>query len=91
MQQYCQCVSCATKTTEEKNYSTPEGEALAIAWCTQKARLFLLASKNLTSLRATGLLQTFSATISFVTSTSTYLQLKRKDIDVWLPHQVRQR
>ena len=35
-------------TSAEKNYSTLEGEALAIAWCLKKARLFLLGCENLT-------------------------------------------
>ena len=43
-------VLCGSRhlTAAEKNYSTLEGEALAIAWCLRKARLFLLGCKNLT-------------------------------------------
>uniref|UniRef100_A0A0P4VNI8 Reverse transcriptase n=1 Tax=Scylla olivacea TaxID=85551 RepID=A0A0P4VNI8_SCYOL len=43
-------VLCGSRhlTAAEKNYSTLEGEALAIAWCLKKARLFLLGCKNLT-------------------------------------------
>ena len=35
-------------TSAEQNYSTLEGEALAIVWCLKKARLFLLGCPNLT-------------------------------------------
>ncbi|KAG0718563.1 Retrovirus-related Pol polyprotein from transposon 17.6 [Chionoecetes opilio] len=43
-------VLCGSRhlTAAERNYSTLEGEALAIAWCLKKARLFLLGCKNLT-------------------------------------------
>ncbi|XP_045132259.1 uncharacterized protein K02A2.6-like [Portunus trituberculatus] len=43
-------VLCSSRhlTAAEKNYSTLEGEALAIAWCLKKTHLFLLGCKNLT-------------------------------------------
>lgn len=43
-------VLCGSRhlTAAKKNYSTLEGEALAIAWCLKKARLFLLGCKKLT-------------------------------------------
>ncbi|KAG0726007.1 Transposon Ty3-I Gag-Pol polyprotein [Chionoecetes opilio] len=43
-------VLCGSRhlTAAERNYSTLEGEALAITWCLKKARLFLLGCKNLT-------------------------------------------
>ncbi|KAG0722530.1 Retrovirus-related Pol polyprotein from transposon gypsy [Chionoecetes opilio] len=43
-------VLCGSRhlTAAERNYSALEGEALAIAWCLKKARLFLLGCKNLT-------------------------------------------
>jgi len=43
-------VLCGSRhlTAAEKNYSTLDGEALAIAWCLKKAHLFLLGCRNLT-------------------------------------------
>jgi len=43
-------VLCGSRhlTPAEQNYSTLEGEALAIAWCLKKARLFLLGCLDLT-------------------------------------------
>ncbi|KAK3877391.1 hypothetical protein Pcinc_000044 [Petrolisthes cinctipes] len=45
-----QLVLCGSRhlTEAEKNYSTLEGEALAITRCLKKARLFLLGYRNLT-------------------------------------------
>ncbi|XP_070000756.1 retrovirus-related Pol polyprotein from transposon 412 [Penaeus vannamei] len=43
-------VLCGSRhlTAAEKNCSTLEGEALTVAWCLKKARLFLLGYRNLT-------------------------------------------
>nr|XP_027210281.1 uncharacterized protein LOC113803674 [Penaeus vannamei] len=60
MQQYCQycyatqvggkwcCVVAGISQLQKKNCSTLEGEALTVAWCLKKARLFLLGYRNLT-------------------------------------------